>query len=180
MAAVETRRGIFITMLKNHFFNAFADVVFIIFAFKWLYNLDWGIILLFSITGFFYLTGIYSYSYYQAKVDLRDKGAYDFTAPLKIGGTSSLMILIPALLHILFLNVAPSIGEYFGVFARFWNYSFFWFIYGKDGTYFNWPALIIISLLPVATGYLSYYLGIRKFEFSEKIFKIIYKSNGEK
>ena len=175
MAAVQTRRGIFATLVKHHALNAIVDFVLILVAFKWLYTSDIGIYILFGVTTFIYLTGIYPYTYSQAKIDLRKNNRYDWLAPLKIGGVASLLILVPPLIHLLLNRLIPAAGEYFGVLARFWNYPFFFFIYGKNGDFFNVAALLFIITLPVITAYISYYCGVKKIDLSEKIYKVFNK-----
>ncbi len=175
MGAVVTRRGIFTAVLLNHLKNAFIDFFIILIAFKWLYNGKVGIYLLFVTTTFIYMSGIYSYSHSQAKCDFRNKKRYDWLSPLKIGAAAFFMILIPALLHRLLLAVFPVAGEYFGIAARLWNYPFFFFIYGRNGDYFNPAALTLIALIPIAAAYFAYYCGIKKFSFSDKIYNIIHK-----
>ena len=173
--AVETRHGIFRTMLVNQIANGILSFIIILFAFKWMCELEWGVKLLYSITAFVHYTGIYGYSYSQTKIDKREKGKYDFLMPLKIGGVAALLIFIPAAIHGIAMGISLKAGLLAGLFARIWNYSFFWFIYGINGDWFNMTAVVIVSLLPIAMAYFAYFLGIRKFTFSEKIYKIMYK-----
>lgn len=178
--AVETRRGIFRTMLVNQVGNGIISFIIILFAFKWLSDQSWGAKLLFSATAFVHYTGIYSYCYSQTKIDKREKGKYDLLMPLKIGGVAALLIFIPAAVHGILISVSLKAGLFAGIFARIWNYSFFWFIYGINGDWFNWGAVFTVSILPVAVAYFSYYLGIRKFTFSEKIYKLMYRVEDKK
>ena len=113
------------------------DLFIILIAFKWLYNWKVGIYILFGASTLIYMSGIYSYSHSQAKYDFRKNKNYNWLNPLKIGGTASLMILIPSLLHRVLLAAYPVAGEYAGIAARIWNYPFFFYIYGSNGTYFN-------------------------------------------
>ena len=176
MAGVETRRGPFVTLLKNHFFSAIVSFVLVLTAFKWLFAMDTGIIVLFSLTAAVHMAyGVYSYTYYQAKVDKRDTGNYNFLSPLKTGLISSALIIIPALFHIFLVNVFPVAGELFGLFARLWNYPFFWFFYGREGTWYNYTAMAIATVIPVVVAYMAYFLGIKRFSFAEKLNILFYK-----
>ncbi len=176
MTGVGTRRGPFVTLLKNHFFSALVSFVLVLIAFKWLFAMEKGIIVLFSLTAAVHLAyGVYSYTYYQAKVDMRDKGRYDFLSPLKTGLISSALIIVPAGFHIFLVNMFPIAGELFGLFARFWNYPFFWFFYGREGTWYNYTAMAIVAVLPVIVAYISYYLGIKRFSFADKLNRVFYK-----
>jgi len=176
MSEVVTRKGIFKTLIKNHFFCALITFVLVLSAFKWLYSMEKGQDILFLIAAaVYYYCGVYSYTYYQAKVDMRDKHRYDFIMPLKIGCADTLIILIPAMVHILLVNIAPPAGELFGFVARFWNYSFFSWFYGAKGTDFYYLNMIIFALVPVAVAYGAYFLGIKRFSFLEKLNKLIYK-----
>ncbi len=178
--AVETRHGIFRTMLVNQAANGIISFIIILFAFKWMCELEWGVKVIFSVAAFVHYTGIYSYSYSQTKIDLREKGKYDWLMPLKIGGIAALLIFVPAAIHGILISVSLKAGLAAGLFARIWNYSFFWFIYGINGDWFNWASVFTVSLLPIAVAYFSYYLGIKKFTFSEKIYKLMYRVEDKK
>ncbi len=176
MPAVETRKGILISLLKSQLWCSLITFVLTISAFKWLYALEWGIIVLFSVAAFVCLfSGVYSYTYSQAKIDLRDKGKFDWLMPLKISATSGLLIFVPAAIHIILTVISADVGSVFGLVAKFWNYPFFWFFYGRNGDFFNYTAIICFSLAPVLVGYISYYLGIKRFSFTQKLDKVIYK-----
>ena len=176
MPAVETRKGILQTALKRHLWCSLISFVLVLFAFKWLFVMNWGINLIFGVSTFVYMGyGCYSYSYSQAKIDKRDKDKYDWLMPLKIGIIWGLVIFLPAFIHIVILAIMPPAGELLGLVVRFYEYPFFYWFYGSDGWYFNYPAMVLISLLPIAVAYVSYALGIKRFVFTEKLNRIFYK-----
>ena len=176
MAEVETRKGPVSTLIKRHLFSAIACFVLVISAFKWLYAMATGKIILFSVAAAIHMSyGVYSYTYYQATVDLRDTGKYNFKSPLKIGIISSLIIIIPAVIHIIVVNISPVAGELLGYFARLWNYPFFWFFYGAEGNWYNYTAMAIVAVIPVFVAYLAYYLSTKQFSFLSRLNKIFYK-----
>lgn len=172
---IETRKGMVRTMIFNHLLSAVFSFVIILAAFKWLYDMGNGIVILFTASGLFYLSGIYSYVYEQPRLDLILKKKYDWLMPLKTGAFASLIIFIFTGVQFIINIFSPFYATLYGVLAKFMNYFFFYFLYGRNGDYYNVPALILILILPVIVAYLAYYAGVKKFSFGKLYGKMLYK-----
>ena len=173
--SVETRRGIIRTVLQNHLLSAVFSFLVIAFAFQWLYAMEKGIIILFTCTSIFYMSGIYSYVYDQPKIDLILKNKYDYLMPLKTGGFASLIIFLFTGVQFIINIFSPFYATLYGVVAKLANYQFFYFLYGTDGQYYNVPALMLFLILPIAVSYLAYIMGVKEFSLLKLYSKMIYK-----
>ncbi len=170
--AVETRRKPVIAMLGNQVMAAVVCFLLTIFAFKWCYNSP----LLYVAYILFHLSGIYSYAYSQAKIDLRTTGAYTYRSSWVVGLWGTFWMGVVLILHMIFWFTLPAIAGRIAPFARFWNYPFSFFLYGleNDGT-FHLPAAILCLTLPVATSFGAYFLGTKGFSLTEKLYQLIYR-----
>ena len=173
--SVETRRGIFRTVITNQLLSAVFSFLIVSFVFKWLYASDRGIIILFTGTTIFYMSGIYAYVYDQPKLDLIIKKKYDYIMPLKTGGCASAVIFLFTGVQFIINIFSPLYADAYGIIAKLINYPFFYFLYGREGNYYNVPALILMLVLPVAVAYLAYFMGIKKYSLAKVYSKMIYK-----
>lgn len=173
--AVETRRGIVRTVIQNQLLSAVFSFVIIISAFRWLYAMDTGIVILFTVTTIFYMSGIYAYVYDQPKLDMIIKKKYDWLMPLKTGGLASFIIFMFTGVQFIMNIFSPFYAALYGIVAKFINYPFFYFLYGRNGDYFNVPALILMLILPIAVSYLAYYMGIKQYSLLKVYSRMLYK-----
>lgn len=173
--SVETRHGIVRTILVNHLISSTFWFLFILFAFKWAYESDVGIVILFTCSSAFYYSTIFSYCNSQPKLDMILRKKYDYKMPFKTASFASLIIFLLSGVQYIFKFISPVLSDLYGIFAKFFNYHFFYFIYGRNGDCFNLTALVIILIIPYVISYLGYYLGVKKFSFADIYRKIVYK-----
>ncbi len=179
---VDTRRGIFVTTIKNHLLSAVLWFLLSLLVFGWiLEGWEYGTIIIGIAATIFYMSGIYSYSYEQPKLDMIIKKRYDYLMPLKIGGCSSLLIFGLSGFHFLsrlFLSEIQS--AQIGIIVRFLNFPFVYFFHGHDGNSFNFIWVIIISIIPIAVSYLSYYMSVHGISLTKFHDKIVYEKKDNK
>ena len=173
--SVETRRGIVRTVITNQLLSAVFSFLMVTIVFKWLYNSDKGIVILFTGMAIFYFSGIYSYVYDQPKLDLIVKKRYDYLMPLKTGGLASFIIFLFTGVQFIINIFSPITAQLYGILAKLMNYPFFWFLYGRDGNCYNPMALIVILILPVLVSYLAYFMGIKGYSLAKVYGKVVYK-----
>lgn len=173
--AVETRRGIVRTVIQNHLLSAIFSFVIIVCAFGWLYEMAAGIVILFTATTIFYMSGIYAYVYDQPKLDLIIKKKYDWLMPLKTGGLASLIIFLFSGVQFIINIFSPFYATLYGIVAKIMNYQFFYFLYGRSGDYYNLPALMLMLVLPILVAYSAYYMGLKKYSLLKVYSRMLYK-----
>ncbi len=59
-----------------------------------------------------------------------------------------------------------------------WNFIYSGFLDMNNGS-FNWYAVVIAAVVPVAACGIGYYAGFRRFDLSEKVAKIVYEQKDE-
>ncbi|MBE7019974.1 MAG: hypothetical protein E7411_00880 [Ruminococcaceae bacterium] len=179
---VDTRRGILLTTIKNHLLSAILWFFLSLLVFGWVIEgWEYGSTLVGIAATVFYMSGIYSYSYDQPKLDMIIKKKYDYLMPLKIGGCSSLFIFGLSGVHFLSRLFLTDIQvSQFGLLIRFLNYPFVYFFHGHDGSGFYVIPLIVISLIPIGVSYLSYYMSVHGISLTKFHDKIVYEKKDKK
>ena len=180
--SVDTRHGIFVTTLKNQLLNAVLWLLMCTIVFGWVIERwEYGSILIGTIATIFYMSGIYSYSYEQPKLDMIIKKRYDLLMPLKIGGCSSLFIFLLAAPYFLLNSLIKSEAvAIYGLIVRFLNFPFVYFFHGHDGKSFNFLAVIIISIIPILVSYSAYYMSMKGKSLTKLHDNIIYEPREKK
>ncbi len=178
---VDTRRGIFVTSIKNHLLSAVLWFLLSALVFGWVIEgWEYGTTLIGIAATIFYMSGIYSYSYDQPKLDMILKKRYDYLMPLKIGGCSSLLIFGLSGSHFLLRLFNETRAAQYGIIVRFLNYPFVYFFHGHDSNSYNFIWVIIISLIPIGVSYLSYYMAVHGISLTKFHDKIVYEKKENK
>ena len=157
--SVETRHGIVRTILVNHLISSTFWFLFILFAFKWAYESDVGIVILFTCSSAFYYSTIFSYCNSQPKLDMILRKKYDYKMPFKTASFASLIIFLLSGVQYIFKFISPVLSDLYGIFAKFLL------------RIQQFPSVSI----PYVISYLGYYLGVKKFSFADIYRKIVYK-----
>ncbi len=179
---VDTRRGIFVTAVRNHLLSAVLWFLLSLLVFGWVIEgWEYGSTLIGIAATVFYMSGIYSYSYEQPKLDMIIKKKHDYLMPLKIGGCSGLLIFVLSGSHFflrLFFTDIQLAG--YGALVRFLNYPFVYFFHGHDGNSYNFIWVVAVSLIPIAVSYLSYYMSVHGISLTKFHDKIVYEKKENK
>ena len=179
---VDTRRGILVTTIRNHLLSAVLWFLLSLLVFGWvLEGWEYGSTLIGIAATIFYMSGIYSYSYDQPKLDMIIKKKHDYLMPLKIGGCSSLLIFgLSGSLFLLRLFMEDTKLVVYAAIVRFLNYPFVYFFHGHDSKGFNFVWVVIISLIPIAVSYLAYYMSVHGISLAKFHDKIVYEKKENK
>lgn len=176
MASVDTRHGIVRTIIRNQLLNAVLWLLMNALVFGWVITgWEYGSVFIGLIATIFYMSGIYSYTYGQPKLDMIIKKRYDYIMPLKIGGCASGVIFGLSGIHFLLHLINEKAAVYFGIAARFLNFPFVYFFYGHDGNAYNFLAVIIISIIPVLVAYAAYYMAVHGMSLTKVHDNLIYE-----
>lgn len=176
MSSVSTRHGIVKTVIRNQLLNAVLWFLMNALVFGWVITgWEYGSYFIGFIATIFYMSGIYSYSYSQPKLDMIIKKRYDYIMPLKIGGCASIVIFGLSGTHFLLRLINEKAALYFGFFARFLNFPFVYFFHGHDGNSYNFLAVVIISIIPILVAYAAYFMSVKGLSLTKVHDDIIYE-----
>lgn len=174
--SVDTRRGIWVTVIKNHILSSVIALLFYVMVCAWLVTRwKYGSLVVGIAATIFYISGIYSYSYEQPKLDKIIKKKLDYIMPLKIGGCASAIILLFSGTHFIINLFDKTLAIYFGIAARAINFPFVFFLHGIDGNSYNVLALVLVALLPIAVSYFAYWASAHGFSLGRVHDNIIYE-----